>query len=72
MSNKNQHVVPCGKNWAVRGAGNTKVTSIHETQKSAINAGIKISRSQKSELFIHRKNGQIRDRNSYGDELWLN
>jgi hypothetical protein len=39
MANKNQHVVPHGKNWAVKGAGNTKATSIHKTQKSAIDAG---------------------------------
>jgi hypothetical protein len=38
MPNKNQHVVPHGKNWAVKGAGNTKATSIHKTQKSAIDA----------------------------------
>ncbi|BAS67847.1 DUF2188 domain-containing protein [Bathymodiolus septemdierum thioautotrophic gill symbiont] len=68
MPNKNQHVVPHGKEWAVKGAGNTKATSIHETQKSAIDAGRKISRSQESELFIHRKNGQIRDRDSYGND----
>jgi hypothetical protein len=68
MPNKNQHVVPHGKNWAVKGAGNTKATSIHKTQKSAIDAGRKISRSQESELFIHRKNGQIRDRDSYGND----
>jgi hypothetical protein len=36
MANKNQHVVPHGKNWAVKGAGNTKATSIHKTQKGAI------------------------------------
>ncbi len=68
MPNKNQHVVPHGKEWAVKGAGNTKAMSIHETQKSAIDAGRKISRSQESELFIHRKNGQIRDRDSYGND----
>jgi hypothetical protein len=28
----------------------------------------KISRSQESELFTHRKNGQIRDRDSYGND----
>jgi hypothetical protein len=38
MANKNQHVVPHGKNWAVKGAGNTKATSIHKTQKGAIDA----------------------------------
>lgn len=29
--NKNQHVIPYDKHWAVRGKGNSKVTSIHQT-----------------------------------------
>lgn len=33
---KNQHVVPKGDNWAVRGASNEKVTKIVPTQKEAI------------------------------------
>lgn len=32
MSGKNQHVVPHGGEWAVRGEGNERVTSIHPTQ----------------------------------------
>lgn len=33
---KNQHVVKSGTDWAVRGEGNSKVTSIHKTQSEAI------------------------------------
>jgi hypothetical protein len=32
---KNQHVVPHGDGWAVRGAGSTRVTSTHSTQQDA-------------------------------------
>ena len=28
MSRKNQHVVPCGRDWAVRGEGNNRKTAI--------------------------------------------
>ncbi len=34
--NKNQHVVPYNDLWAVRGEGNFKVTSVHQTQAEAI------------------------------------
>lgn len=68
MGKKNQHVVPRGNNWAVQGAGNEKATRIVSTQAEAIAIAREISINQKSELFIHRSNGQIRERNSYGED----
>lgn len=65
---KNQHVVRSGDQWAVRGEGNSRVTSKHDTQAEAIEAGRHIAQNQKSELLIHGKNGQIRERNSYGSD----
>ena len=35
MTGKNQHVVPHKGGWAVKGEGNTKVTSIQPTQSKA-------------------------------------
>ncbi len=71
MSGKNQHVVPYGDNqWAVRGAGNQRVTSVHDTQSQAIGAGRSIALNQESEMLIHGRNGQIRARNSYGDDSY--
>ena len=63
---KNQHVVPHEDGWAVRGAGNQRPTSIHPTQKKAIEAAIPIARNQRSEVVIHNRRGQIRDKDSYG------
>lgn len=65
---KNQHVVPHNGQWAVKGAGNVKVTSTHRTQQEAIDAGREISKNQRSELVIHRPNGQIRDKDSHGND----
>ncbi len=65
---KNQHVVPHNGTWAVRGEGNERVTSIHSTQAEAIDAAREITRNQGSELFIHRPNGQIRERDSHGSD----
>jgi uncharacterized protein YdaT len=65
MSKQNQHVVPHGNDWAVRGAGNSRVTSIHDTQSDAIDAARDIAQRAESEVVIHRPNGQIRDRDSY-------
>ncbi|MCW3807067.1 DUF2188 domain-containing protein [Plebeiibacterium marinum] len=65
---KNQHVVPHNNKWAVKGAGNNKATRITNTQKEAIDIAKSISKNQHSELIIHRPNGQIRDKNSYGND----
>ncbi len=68
MSKKNQHVVPSGKNWAVKGAGNSKATRIVKTQKEASGIAREIAKNQGSEMFIHGRNGQIRERNTYGSD----
>jgi Uncharacterized protein conserved in bacteria (DUF2188) len=68
MTKKNQHIVPHGDDWAVKGAGNSKATSVHPTQAEAINRGKEIAQNQKSELLIHGKNGRIREKNSYGND----
>jgi hypothetical protein len=63
---KNQHVVPRSGGWAVRGGGNQQITSTHRTQGAAIGRATSIARREHSEVVIHRPNGQIRDKDSYG------
>ncbi|MFJ5438077.1 DUF2188 domain-containing protein [Pectobacterium brasiliense] len=65
---KNQHVVPHNGEWAVRGEGNDRVTKTFDTQHEAIDYGRGIARSQESELVIHRPDGRIRDKDSYGND----
>jgi hypothetical protein len=68
MTGKNQHVVPHGEDWAVKGAGNTRATSVHPTQAEAIERGREIARNQGSELVIHGENGRIREKDSHGND----
>ena len=68
MSKQNQHVVTHNGDWAVRGQGNSRVTSIHNTQAEAISAAREIARNNRSEVVIHGQNGQIRDKDSYGHD----
>lgn len=65
---KNQHVVPNGDKWAVKGAGNEKNTRVVNTQKEAINIAREIAINQQSELVIHRPDGRIRDKDSFGND----
>lgn len=68
MAGKNQHVVPHTSGWAVKGAGNSQATRVHETQSQAITHARSIAQNQRSEMLIHGSNGQIRERNSYGND----
>ena len=71
MSNrKNPHVVPRSDvgGWAVQREGAGRASSLHDTQAEAIDAARRIAQREHSELFIHRPNGQIRDRDSHGHD----
>ncbi len=64
----NQHVVPRDGKWGVVGAGNSRATSLHDTQTDAANAAREIAINQRADVVIHRPDGRIRDRNSYGND----
>lgn len=68
MKKKDVHVIPHNGEWATKSEGASRVGSVHKTQKSAIDAARTKAKSNKVEVVIHRKNGQIRDSDSYGND----
>lgn len=71
ISKKIQHIVPHPDGWTVKGEGNQRATSVHPTQREAIETARDIAGNQRSGLFIHGENGRIRERNTYGDAPYL-
>jgi len=67
MANHNIHVVPAGEGWAVEASGGGKRT-MFATQDEAIQAGTERAKADKVELLIHGRDGQIRERNSFGHD----
>ena len=65
---KNQHVVPRDEGWAVLGEGNKRDTAHTRTQQEAIEIARQIAINQESEVVIHRPDGTIRNKNSYGND----
>jgi uncharacterized protein YdaT len=63
---RNQHVVPRDSGWAVKPEGGQRASSVHETQREAIDRGREVSRNQQSELLVHGRDGRIRERDSHG------
>ncbi|WP_423199102.1 MULTISPECIES: DUF2188 domain-containing protein [unclassified Cupriavidus] len=61
------HVVPAGNEWAVEEAGGGDRTMFF-TQEEAIAAGTERARRARVELLIHGRDGQIRQRNSFGHD----
>jgi hypothetical protein len=69
MAKANQHVVPDGKGeWNVRRSGASRATRSFTTQNHAVSFARKLAKRSESELFIHGRDGTIRDRESYGKD----
>ena len=68
MPRKGQHVVPRDGKWGVRKTGADRITRSFDTQREAIEAARKIARNQETELYIHDRDGRIRERDSYGKD----
>ncbi len=65
---RNQHVVPHADGWAVKGAGAERASAVLPTQAEAIDRAREITQRQGTELFVHGRNGQIRERDSHGKD----
>jgi hypothetical protein len=69
MAGKDQQVTPHSDGgWQVMGSGNQKPTKVTDTKKSAVDIARAISKNQRSELFIHGKDGQIQAKDSHGHD----
>jgi hypothetical protein len=62
------HVTPRDDGWAVVREGNDRASSVHRTQKEAEQKGRQTARNDKTEFFLHNKQGQVRERDSYGPD----
>ncbi len=65
MSNVNVMPHPDG-GWQVKVDNAKRAIVRTDTQREAIDRARSIARNKESELVIHRPNGRIRDKDSYG------
>ncbi len=65
---KTQYVVRHGKDWAVKGADNSRVTAILPTQREAMARARQIAMNQNSEMKVQNLHGKFRVCNSYGND----
>lgn len=61
-SGRGRDVTPSGRQWANTRPGAERATSLHDTQKEAIDAArANLERAGGGELRIHGRDGKIRD-----------
>ncbi|WP_413403240.1 DUF2188 domain-containing protein [Pseudoalteromonas sp. KJ71-7] len=69
MSKNSQHVVSNSKGgWDVKKSGSERASKHFDTQAEAIQWAKGVAQNQKSELYVHGKDGKIREKNSYGND----
>jgi uncharacterized protein YdaT len=68
MTKKAQHVVPSDGKWSVRRAGAKRASKTFDTQKEAIDSAREAARRHGTELYIHGRDGRIRERSSFGHD----
>jgi hypothetical protein len=66
---KNIHVTHrADGTWAVIGEGDSRASSLHDTQEAAIVTARSIAINNRSELVIHDRHNRIRDKDSHGSD----
>ncbi|MDN5109775.1 DUF2188 domain-containing protein [Aliarcobacter butzleri] len=54
--------------WQVKIAGNERASNVCSTQAEARTKGIELAKKLEAEFTLHNENGQIREKNSYGND----
>lgn len=65
---RSNHVVPSDSGWAVRKSGATRASRTFDTKPEAVEYGRKLSKSEETELYVHKKNGMVENKNSYSPQ----
>ena len=64
----NVHVTKHENGWQVKEEKTGRVLDVSPTQSQAIKAGTQIAKRNNSEIFIHGRDGKIRERNTFGND----
>jgi hypothetical protein len=69
MSKVTKHVVPNPSGgWSVKNSGATRASKVFDTQQQAITYGRDAAKKTGTELYVHGRDGTIKNKNSYGND----
>lgn len=62
------HVTKRPDGWGVKSTGATKTAAVLATKSQAIEKGTQMAQNKKAELVIHKQDGMIQNKNSFGND----
>lgn len=69
MAKLSKHVVPSSSGgWAVKNSGSVRASKIFNTQAQAVGYAVEAAKKTHVELYIHGRDGTIKDKRSYGND----
>jgi hypothetical protein len=68
MTKGDVHTVPRDGSWANTIEGDERSHGSHDTKDAAVREGRELARQRQVEHVIHGQDGQIAERNSYGND----
>lgn len=68
MTKDNIHIVPHENGWAIEKEQSERASRIMPTKEKAVEIGREMAKTQRVELVIHKKDGTIQDKDSYGND----
>ncbi|MCB5271281.1 MAG: DUF2188 domain-containing protein [Candidatus Cloacimonetes bacterium] len=68
MAYKEYHVTKNTSVWKVKEANAERAVKIFETKQGALHYGRALAQNQKAELVIHKADGKIQDKRSFGND----
>jgi hypothetical protein len=64
---KSQHVVANPKGgWSVLRSGAARATRVFDNKEDAVGFAKRLAKKDSAELYVHRRDGTIQERDSYG------
>jgi hypothetical protein len=68
MTRKYRHVIAHSSGgWSVHRAGASRASRIFSAQADAVRYGKEIARKERTDLYVHRRDGTVKEKNSYGE-----
>jgi hypothetical protein len=69
MNAKSKHVIPRQRGgWAVKSAGATRAGKVFENKAEAIKYARDTAKKEHGELYVHGKDGTVKERTNYGSD----
>jgi hypothetical protein len=69
MTKPSKHVVPSpGGGWAVKNSRASRASRTFDTQAEAVKYAREAAKKAHSELYVHRRDGTIKEKDSYGQD----